>query len=57
MSKLNRLRLAFWLLPFIIFPIIAFAPWWFSTPATILAVLNWCGIIMLMVEEEKKKEK
>jgi hypothetical protein len=56
MSRLNRLRLAFWVIPFIVFPVIAFAPWWLSAPITLLCVLNWFGIIFIMSEEEKKRK-
>lgn len=38
------------LIPFIIFAVIAFAPWWVSTPFAIVAALHWFGSIILLGE-------
>jgi hypothetical protein len=58
MNKKLKLRVLFWTLPFIIFPVIAFTAWWFSVPFTIMAVLMWVGVIheaaKLGKEEENK---
>ena len=36
------------LLPFATFAVIEFAPWWVSTPFTILAFIWWFGALLLM---------
>jgi hypothetical protein len=56
MSKLARATFIFWTLPFLVFLVIAFTPWWISIPFTLLGVLTWIGTGMIMVEENKKQE-
>jgi hypothetical protein len=36
------------LAPFVAFAVIEFAPWWVSTPFTILAFLWWFGALLLL---------
>lgn len=41
------------LTPFITFAVIEFAPWWVSTPFTIISVIWWLGAFFLMGVKKK----
>lgn len=41
------------LTPFITFAVIHFAPWWVSTPFTILAAIWWFGALLLLQSREE----
>lgn len=44
------------LAPFVTFAVIAFAPWWVSTPFAIIAFLWWFGALLLLGNGGKSNE-
>lgn len=53
-KELRRKQILFaaiMLTPFVIFAVIAFAPWWVSTPFAIVGALYWLGCVILLGEK------
>jgi hypothetical protein len=50
MSEQKSYAAYFLVAPFVIFPVLYFAPWWISAPVTLVGGMVWFGCLLAMGE-------